>query len=66
MTYCMFDRSAFISKILSIAKLNSPFFCEPIRLTVDSINHSWGEVKAVICCRNRNGQVLFRLFDTEL
>ena len=38
----------FISKMLPIAKLNSSFFYEQIRLTIDAISQSLGIVKAVI------------------
>ena len=54
----------FISKMLPIAKLNSSFFYEQIRLTIDAISQSLGIVKAVICDGNRNNQAFFRLFDT--
>ena len=65
MISCMFRRSVFISKILPIAKLNSPFLYEKIRLTFDVINQSSSEVKALSCDGSRNGQAFSRLFDTE-
>ena len=65
MISCMFDGPKFISKMLPIAKLKSPFLYEQIRLTIDAINQSSGIVKAVICDDNRNNQAFFRLFDTE-
>ena len=61
----MFGGPLFISKMLPIAKSNSPFLYEQIRLTIDAINQSSGIVKAVICDGNRNNQTFFRLFDTE-
>ena len=61
---CMFGGPTFISKMLPIAKLNSPFLYEQIRLTIDAINQS-SIVKTVICDGNRNNQAFFRLFDTE-
>ena len=54
MISCMFDEPTFISKMLPIAKLNSSFLYEQIRLTTDAINQSSGVVKAVICDGNRN------------
>ena len=56
MVSCMVGGPTFISKMLPIAKLNSPFFYEQIRLTIDAINQSSGIVKAVICDGNRNNQ----------
>ena len=56
MISCMFDGPKFISKMLPIAKLKSPFLYEQIRLTIDAINQSSGIVKAVICDGNRNNQ----------
>ena len=64
MISCMFDGPTFISKMLPIAKLNSPFLYEQIRLTNDAINQS-SLVKTVICDGNRNNQAFFRLFDTD-
>ena len=43
---CIFGRPPFISKMLPIAKLN---LYEQIRLAIDAINQSSGEVKAVMC-----------------
>ena len=54
MVSCMVGGPTFISKMLPIAKLNSPFFYEQIRLTIDAINQSSGIVKAVICDGKRN------------
>ena len=65
MMSCMFGGPTFISKMLPIAKLHSPFLYEQIRLTVDAINQSSGIVKAVIYDGSRNNQDLFSLFDTE-
>ena len=65
MISCIFVGLTFISKMLPIAKLNSPFLYEQIRLTIDVISQSLGIVKAVICDSNRNNQAFFRLFDTE-
>ena len=65
MISCIFVGLTFISKMLLIAKLNSPFLYEQIRLTIDVISQSLGIVKAVICDSNRNNQAFFRLFDTE-
>ena len=65
MISCMFGRSVFISKILPIEKLNSPFLYEKIRLTFDVTNQSSSEVKALTCDGSRNGQAFSRLFDTE-
>ena len=56
MISCMFDGPTFISKMLPIAKLNSPFLYEQIRMTTDDINQSSDIVKAVICDGNRNNQ----------
>ena len=56
MISCMFVRPTYISKMLPIAKLNSPFLYEQIRLTIDDINQSSDIVKAVICDGNRNNQ----------
>ena len=61
----MIGAPTFISKMWPIAKLNSPFLYEQIRLTIDAINQSSGIVKAVICDGNSNNQAFFRLFDTE-
>ena len=52
----MIGAPTFISKMWPIAKLNSPFLYEQIRLTIDAINQSSGIVKAVICDGNRNNQ----------
>ena len=56
MISCMFDGPTFISKMLPVAKLNSPFLYEQIRLTTDDINQSSDIVKAVICDGNRNNK----------
>ena len=64
MISCMFGGPTFISKMLPIAKLNSPILYEKIRLTTDAINQSSGIVKAVIYDGNRNNQAFFKLFDT--
>ena len=56
---CMFGGPTFTSKILHLAKLNSPFLYEQIRLTIDAINQPSGIVKAVICDGNRNNQSFF-------
>ena len=40
MISCMPDGLTFISKILPIVKLNSPFLYEQIRLIIDTINQS--------------------------
>ena len=53
---CMFGGPTFISKVLSIAKLNLPLYYEQIQHTVDAINLSPGRVKSVICDGNRNNQ----------
>ena len=55
-----------ISKMLPIAKLNSRFLYEQIRLKIDAISQSSGIAKAVICDGNINNQAFFRLCDTEL
>ena len=65
MMSCIFGRPLFISKMLPIAKLNSLFLYEQIRLTIDAINYSSGIVKAVICDGNRNNQAFLKLFDAE-
>ena len=52
-------------KTVSIAKLNSPFLFEQIRLTIDTINKSSGELNTVICDGDSNNQAIFSLFDTE-
>ena len=54
MISCMFGEPTFISKMLPIAKLNSSFLYEQMRLTTDAINQSSGVVKTVICDGNRN------------
>ena len=60
MISCMFGGGpTFISKMLPIAKLNSPFLYEQIRLTIDAINQPSGIGKAVICDGNRNNQSFF-------
>ena len=64
MISCMFGGPTFISKMLPIAKLNSPILYEKIRLTTDAINQSSGIVKVVIYDGNRNNQAFFKLFDT--
>ena len=51
--------------MLPIAKLNSLFLYEQIKLTNDAVSQSLDIVKAVICDGNRNNQAFFRLFDTE-
>ena len=51
--------------MLPIAKSNSQFLYEQIRLTIDVVNQSSGIVKAVIYDGNRNNQAFLRLFDTE-
>ena len=50
---------------MPIAKLNSLFLYEQIKLTNDAVSQSLGIVKAVICDGNRNNQAFFRLLDTE-
>ena len=61
---CLVDPHLFF-KMLPIAKSNSPFLYEQIRLPTDAINQSSCIVKAAICHGNRNNQAIFRLFDRE-
>ena len=57
MISCIFRGTTFIWKILPISKSNLSFVCEPIKLTIDAINHSLGVVK-VFCDDNKNPKLL--------
>ena len=53
MISCMFGGTTSISTMLHIKKSNSPFLYKKIRLTIDAINQTSGEVKVTTCDGNR-------------
>ena len=64
MIKCLHGGPKFLIKMIPVAKLNSEFLFQNVRNVVDLVDHSKGNVIAVICDNNRTNQALFKKFDT--
>jgi len=65
MINCMFGGPTFLSSMIPVTKLNSPFLGEHIMKTIGNVNESSGDVKVLVCDDNRVNQKFYKGFSTR-